>query len=153
VTVPIPERDAVWVKKGDVAEMSFTALPDVTFKDVVARCSGRLDPKTRTMAVEVDIPNPNGRLIPGMYCKVEIIMQEKLALVVPAEAVRFNLTGDVCIVYVVKDDNSILLVPVKTGIDNGHNIEILSGLSGGEQVVTGMLGRLKDGQVVSVLSN
>jgi multidrug efflux pump subunit AcrA (membrane-fusion protein) len=53
----------------------------------------------------------------------------------------------------VKDDNSILLVPVKTGIDNGHNIEILSGLSGGEQVVTGMLGSLKDGQVVSVLSN
>jgi RND family efflux transporter MFP subunit len=153
VTVPIPERDAVWVKKGDIAEMSFTALPDVTFKDVVARCSGRLDPKTRTMAVEVDIPNPNGRLIPGMYCKVEIIMQEKLALVVPSDAVRFDLTGDVSIVYVVKDDNSILLVPVKTGIDNGHNIEILSGLSGGEQVVTGMLGRLKDGQVVSVLSN
>ena len=105
------------------------------------------------MVVEVDIPNANGRLIPGMYCKVEIIMQEKLALVVPAEAVRFNLTGDVSIVYVVKDDNSILLVPVKTGIDDGHNIEILSGLSGGEQVVTGMLGRLKDGQVVSVLSN
>ena len=153
VTVPIPERDAVWVKKGDIAEMSFTALPGVTFKDVVARRSGRLDPKTRTMAVEVDIPNTNGRLIPGMYCKVEIIMQEKLALVVPAEAVRFNLTGDVSIVYVVKDDNSILLVPVKTGIDDGHNIEILSGLSGGEQVVTGMLGRLKDGQVVSVLSN
>ena len=153
VTVPIPERDAVWVKKGDIAEMSFTALPGVTFKDVVARRSGRLDSKTRTMVVEVDIPNANGRLIPGMYCKVEIIMQEKLALVVPAEAVRFNLTGDVSIVYVVKDDNSILLVPVKTGIDNGHNIEILSGLSGGEQVVTGMLGRLKDGQVVSVLSN
>ena len=153
VTVPIPERDAVWVKKGDIAEMSFTALPGVTFKDVVARRSGRLDSKTRTMVVEVDIPNANGRLIPGMYCKVEIIMQEKLALVVPAEAVRFNLTGDVSIVYVVKDDNSILLVPVKTGIDDGHNIEILSGLSGGEQVVTGMLGRLKDGQVVSVLSN
>ena len=153
VTVPIPERDAVWVKKGDIAEMSFTALPGVTFKDVVARRSGRLDSKTRTMVVEVDIPNANGRLIPGMYCKVEIIMQEKLALVVPAEAVRFNLTGEVSIVYVVKDDNSILLVPVKTGIDDGHNIEILSGLSGGEQVVTGMLGRLKDGQVVSVLSN
>ena len=153
VTVPIPERDAVWVKKGDIAEMSFTALPGVTFKDVVARRSGRLDSKTRTMVVEVDIPNANGRLIPGMYCKVEIIMQEKLALVVPAEAVRFNLTGDVSIVYVVKDDNSILLVPVKTGIDDGHNIEIISGLSGGEQVVTGMLGRLKDGQVVSVLSN
>ena len=153
VTVPIPERDAVWVKKGDIAEMSFTALPGVTFKDVVARRSGRLDSKTRTMVVEVDIPNANGRLIPGMYCKVEIIMQEKLALVVPAEAVRFNLTGDVSIVYVVKDDNSILLVPVKTGIDDGHNIEILSGLSGGEQVVMGMLGRLKDGQEVSVLSN
>ena len=153
VTVPIPERDAVWVKKGDIAEMSFTALPGVTFKDVVARRSGRLDSKTRTMVVEVDIPNANGRLIPGMYCKVEIIMQEKLALVVPAEAVRFNLTGDVSIVYVVKDDNSILLVPVKPGIDDGHNIEIIAGLSGGEQVVTGRLGRLKDGQVVSVLSN
>ena len=153
VTIPIPERDAVWVKKGDIAEMSFPALPGETLKNVVARRSGRLDPKTRTMAVEVDIPNANGRLIPGMYCKVEIIMQEKMALVVPSEAVRFDLTGSESIVYVVKDDKSILHVPVKTGIDDGHNIEILSGLNGGEQVVMGMLGRLKDGQEVSVLSN
>ena len=153
VTVPVPERDAVWVKKGDTAKMEFPAIPGEPLKNVVARRSGRLDPKTRTMAVEVDIPNANGRLIPGMYCKVEIIMQEKLALVVPSEAVRFDLTGGESIVYVVKDDNSISHVPVKIGIDDGHNIEILSGLSGGEQGVMGMLGRLKDGQEVSVLSN
>ena len=153
VTVPIPERDAVWVEKGDTARMDFPALPGETLTNLVARRSGRLDPQTRTMTVEVDIPNTNGRLIPGMYCKVEIIMQEKLALVVPSEAVRFDLTGDVSHVYVVKDDNSILRVPVKTGIDDGHKIEILSGLSGGERIVTGMLGRLKDGQVVSVLGN
>ena len=153
VTVPVPERDAVWVKKGDTAKMEFPAIPGEPLKNVVARRSGRLDPKTRTMAVEVDIPNANGRLIPGMYCKVEIIMQEKLALVVPSEAVRFDLTGGESIVYVVKDDNSISHVPVKIGIDDGHNIEILSGLRGGEQVVMGMLGRLKDGQEVSVLSN
>ena len=153
VTVPVPERDAVWVKKGDTAKMEFPAIPGEPLKNVVARRSGRLDPKTRTMAVEVDIPNANGRLIPGMYCKVEIIMQEKLALVVPSEAVRFDLTGGESIVYVVNDDNSISHVPVKIGIDDGHNIEILSGLSGGEQVVTGMLGRLKDGQEVYVLNN
>ena len=153
VTVPIPERDAVWVEKGDTARMDFPALPGETLTNLVARRSGRLDPQTRTMTVEVDIPNTNGRLIPGMYCKVEIIMQEKLALVVPSEAVRFDLTGDVSHVYVVKDDNSILRVPVKTGIDDGHKIEILSGLSGGERIVAGMLGRLKDGQVVSVLGN
>ncbi len=153
VTVPVPERDAVWVKKGDTAKIEFPAIPGEPLKNVVARRSGRLDPKTRTMAVEVDIPNANGRLIPGMYCKVEIIMQEKLALVVPSEAVRFDLTGGESIVYVVNDDNSISHVPVKIGIDDGHNIEILSGLSGGEQVVMGMLGRLKDGQEVSVLSN
>ncbi len=152
VTVPIPERDAVWVKKGDVAEMVFPALSGETLKNVVARRSGQLDPETRTMAVEVDVPNANNHLLPGMYCKVEIIMQEKLALVVPSEAVRFDQTGDVSIVYVVKRD-SILHVPVKTGIDDGHNIEILSGLNGGEHVVTGMLGRLKNGQEVSVLSN
>ncbi len=152
VTVPIPERDAVWVKKGDVAEMVFPALSGETLKNVVARRSGQLDPETRTMAVEVDVPNASNHLLPGMYCKVEIIMQEKLALVVPSEAVRFDQTGDVSIVYVVKRD-SILHVPVKTGIDDGHNIEILSGLNGGEHVVTGMLGRLKNGQEVSVLSN
>jgi len=152
VTVPIPERDAVWVKKGDVAEMVFPALSGETLKNVVARRSGQLDPETRTMAVEVDVPNASNHLLPGMYCKVEIIMQEKLALVVPSEAVRFDQTGDVSIVYIVKRD-SILHVPVKTGIDDGHNIEILSGLNGGEHVVTGMLGRLKNGQEVSVLSN
>jgi multidrug efflux pump subunit AcrA (membrane-fusion protein) len=59
----------------------------------------------------------------------------------------------VSIVYVVKEDSSISHVPVKIGIDDGHLIEILSGLSGSEQVVTRMLGRLMDGQTVSVLNN
>jgi RND family efflux transporter MFP subunit len=154
VRVPIPERDAVWVKKGDAVEMSFPALPGEVFENsIVARLSGRLDPKTRTMMIEVDVPNADGRLIPGMYGKVEVIMQEKLALVLPSGAVRFDQSGEVSIVYVLKEDNSISHVPVKTGIDDGHVIEILSGLSGSEQVVTRMLGRLMDGQTVSVLNN
>ncbi|MDA7916204.1 efflux RND transporter periplasmic adaptor subunit [Verrucomicrobia bacterium] len=153
VTIPVPERDAVWVTKGDVAEMSFSAFPGQTFMGVVARRSGQLDPRTRTMKVEVDLPNGEGLLIPGMYGTVVIIMQEKSAMVVPANAIRFDKTGAESVVYVVQGGSSVARVPVTIGIDDGHTIEILSGLKGSEQLVTGMLGRLQDGQAVTVLSN
>ncbi len=153
VTVPVPEKDAVWVGKNDAVEISFPAVPGEVFKSVVSRAAGRLDPMTRTMSVEIDLKNEKGRLIPGMYGNVVIIMQEKTGLVVPADAVRFNESGSESIVYVVKGGSAIAHVPVKIGMDDGHHIEILSGLTGGERIVTHMLNRLADGQAVKVLDN
>ena len=75
-----------------------------------------------------------------MYAKVVILMQERTALVVPSGSIRFDGTGESSVVYVVKDGTSILHVPVTTGRDEGNYIEIVSGLTGDEQIVTEMLG-------------
>jgi len=153
IAVAVPEKDSVWVDVNDTAEMTFPALPGESFTGKIARMSRRLDPKTRTMEVEIDFKNDNGRLLPGMYGNVVILMQERAALMVPSGSIRFGGTGEASVVYVVKGGATISHVPVTTGADIGNYIEILSGLTGDEQIVTGMLGRLQDGQAVKVLGD
>lgn len=152
VSVAVPERDAIWVDPGDVAEIKFFALPGKVFKGVVARTAGALDTQTRSLAVEIDLPNKDGTLLPGMYGTVVITMQEKTALVVPADTVRFDLSGDKPVVYVVRN-GSVSVAPVTLGSDDGHQIEILSGITASDRIVTGMLGRLSEGQSVTVLAD
>lgn len=153
VRVPIPERDAVYVKKGDKVEFVCRALGNKPIQAKVSRTSRRLDSKTRTMLVEIDLPNEDGRLLPGMYGTISIMIDEKLnAVVVPSNAVRYGLAGE-SVIYVLRGGDKIAHAPVKVGHDDGHNIEILSGLNGTEQIVTGMLGRLKDGASVTVVKN
>lgn len=153
VRVPIPERDAVYVKKGDKAEFLCRALGDKPIEAKVSRTSRRLDSKTRTMLVEIDLPNADGRLMPGMYGTISIVIDEKLnAVMIPSSSVRYGLAGE-SVVYVLSGGDKITHTPVKVGHDDGHSIEILSGLNGSEQIVTGMLGRLKDGASVTVVKN
>lgn len=152
LSVEVPERDAVWVDPGDAAEIKFSALPGKVLKGVVARTSGSLDPQTRSLTVEIDLPNKDGKLLPGMYGTVVITMSEKTALLVPSHTIRFDLTGGKPVVYVV-NNGSVSLVPVSLGSDDGHHIEVLSGVKAGDQIVTGMLGRLAEGQSVTVLAD
>jgi membrane fusion protein, multidrug efflux system len=70
VLVQVPETDALLVEKGTPANLRFTALPDQEFKGTVARTAGALDPKARTLRVEIDLPNPDGKLMWGMYANV-----------------------------------------------------------------------------------
>lgn len=152
VTVPIPERDAVWVNPGDLAEISFPALPGKTFKANVARTAGALDIATRTLTVEIDLPNPQGELLPGMYGTVVIAMREKTALIAPSDAIRFDTTGSKPTAFVVRN-GTVSLTPVTVGMDDGHHIEILTGLKAGDELVTGLLGNLTDGQSVKVVTD
>jgi multidrug efflux pump subunit AcrA (membrane-fusion protein) len=81
-----------------------------------------------------------------------IIMERKSALVVPSQSIRFDLTGAEKIAYVVQD-NRVRHVTVTTGLDDGHDIEIVSGLNSSDRIVTGMLGRLNDGQEVRLAAD
>jgi HlyD family secretion protein len=152
ISVAVPERDAVWVNRGDTAEIKFLALPGKVFKGAVARTAGSLDTQTRSLAVEIDLPNKDGALLPGMYGTVVITMSEKTALIVPSDTIRFDTTGANPLVYLVRN-GSVSLTPVTIGSDDGHSIEILSGIKAGDQIVTGMLGRLAEGQSVTVLAD
>jgi RND family efflux transporter MFP subunit len=147
----LPEHDTVWADVGDPATVTFDALPGRTFSSRLARVSGSLDPSTRTMQVEVDLPNPDGRILPGLYGRTEITLESRPdALALPASAVRFTEDGS-AYVYVISADNAAHRRPVSVGFDDGNFIEISAGLSGDDRVVDGRVGALEEGEQVQVV--
>jgi HlyD family secretion protein len=105
------------------------------------------------MTVEADLPNPDGKLIPGMFGQASIkIASQVAANMLPSRAVRFSETGQ-AFVYVVSPDETISIANVTMGSDNGNSIEILAGVQPGERVVDAHLKRFTAGQKVTVLTN
>ena len=148
--IAIPETEAPLARVGNAVSLKLRSLPDREFEGKISRMSRRLDESTRTMLVEVDMSNVEGLLIPGMYGEATVTLQTTPdALVVAATAVRFDETGNSS-VYVVGADNTINVVAVTTGYDDGRQIQILSGLDASDRVAGGMLGRFKTGQKVKV---
>ncbi|MDZ8120155.1 efflux RND transporter periplasmic adaptor subunit [Pontiella agarivorans] len=144
----IPEREAVWLNNGDRVGLTFDAYPGQTFSAKITRSAGVLDGKTRRMRTEIDLDNQQGLLYPGMYGKVTVELEYRRdALILPAGSVRLN--DGAPHVYAVENEK-IKRIPVTTGSDTGTEIEILSGLTGTEQIVANSLGRLRDGDAVSV---
>src|SRR5262249_42830253 len=88
VQVEVPERDAPRVRNGNSVRLTTDAYPGRTFTGTVARIVHALDPRTRTMGVEIEIPNPERLLKPGMYARVQVVLEVlRGVLVVPLEAV------------------------------------------------------------------
>jgi multidrug efflux pump subunit AcrA (membrane-fusion protein) len=71
----VPERDAPLAGSGDSARITLQALPGETFEESVSRVAGTMDERTRTMLVEIDLPNPDGRLLPGMFRQAAIALE------------------------------------------------------------------------------
>ncbi|MFT5470775.1 MAG: HlyD family secretion protein [Verrucomicrobiales bacterium] len=152
VRVAVPERDAVWVDVGDPAEFRCRSLAGV-FEGKVARSSRSIDVQTGSMLVEIDLDNSKGTLIPGMFGEATIHLEEhENALVLPAGSVRFDESGTTATVYVISEGKA-KVIEVKTGLDDGNWIEIISGLTGEEEVAAGLLGRLADGAPVKVIAD
>lgn len=153
IRVAVPEHDAPWVDAGDAASFRTRAVPGGSADGRVSRISKSLDARTRTMLVEIDLENPDHRLLPGMFGEVTITLDSRPdCLVLPASTVRQDEKGEDSHVYVVEENSRVRLVPVTTGLDDGHRIEIVEGLSSDEDVVTGMLGRLLPDQPVRIMS-
>jgi RND family efflux transporter MFP subunit len=148
VVAEVAESKVPLVEVGAAVELSFTALPGVRISGVtVSRLGSAIDPKTETMQVEVDVPNPKQQLLPGMFGSVTILMKGAAdALHLPASCLGL-LPGRKHAVYVVRDGKAHLTV-VQVGATVGEEVEIVSGLKPTDQVVTAVKG-LK-GQVVPV---
>jgi RND family efflux transporter MFP subunit len=152
VRIPVPESDAPWVRPGDEVRLTFPSFAsEVPIVGTVTRRSGSLDPSTRTMMVEVELENSDGKLLPGMFGQASISLSAKTAAnMLPSQAIRFDSEGK-GYVYVVDDDETILRTDVTTGIDDGNSIEVLSGVQPGQRVVGSNRKRFVDGQKVAVL--
>ncbi|HEX6998464.1 MAG TPA: efflux RND transporter periplasmic adaptor subunit [Gammaproteobacteria bacterium] len=145
----VPERESAWVDVGDPATVTFDALPGEVFTGQVARLSGALDPDTRTMQVEIDIPNDARRIRPGYYGATTIVLQSRpAALALPRAAVGFDAEG--AHVYVVGAGDTARRVPITIGIESGDWIEVAAGLAGDERVVVADGGVLADGTPLEI---
>lgn len=150
VRIDVPENEAPWATMGDAVSVEMRSLPGRTFDATISRVARRVSENTRTMRVEVDLDNAEGLLLPGMYGEASVTLDEiPDALVLPATAVRFDKEGNSS-VYVLDDNNTVRVIPVTTGNDDGKQIQILDGLDASASIVTSMIGRLKDGQKVRV---
>jgi RND family efflux transporter MFP subunit len=143
--VPVNERDVAGLRVGLDAHVELDAFPDRKYQGRVVRISPGFDPVTRTLDAEVHIRNP-GELRSGMYGRVAVVTAvHPGALVVPAGAVQ--LSGDRYWCFVVRGDRAAR-VEVKVGVDGGDWLEIASGLSAGDEVVTAGMDVLSDGAAV-----
>lgn len=144
--LPVPESLTPFVHLGDTAQIQVQAL-NRTFSGTVKRDTAALDPSTRTMQVEIDIPNPKGQLEPGMYAQVTLdIERARDALVVPIQAV--DQSGAQAAVMLVDGSNHVQRRTVQVGISTPNSIEILNGLQAGDKIIATNLSSYQAGELV-----
>ena len=146
VLIEVVERDIPLVQVGQKAELRAEAYPDHVFEGTVTRIVQALKRATRTMTVEVDLPNGDRRLKGGMVARVEVLVgTHRQALQIPIDAVsRLEETQDV---YVVRDGKA-RRVEVEVGARSGNRIEITKGLTGNESVIVSGKDLVHDGRPV-----
>jgi multidrug efflux pump subunit AcrA (membrane-fusion protein) len=143
ILVSVPEGYAQGVRKGMQAKVFVQERPNKPIMGTVARTADALDQNTRTMLTEVDVPNRDGSLYPGMYAVVTFVQVRGVApLVIPGDAVVVR--GDRNTVAIVRDQK-IQMVPVEIGRDLGPSVEILGGLREGDWVVTTVTDSVREG--------
>jgi RND family efflux transporter MFP subunit len=146
LVIPVPESYVRYIKIGDPVSVMVPSL-NRTFPGKVARFSVDVREDTRTMHTEVDVPNPDKVLIPGLYAEATITLDQKAAaLAVPLQAVDHQ--GDKTVVDVVSPSGKIEVRPVALGIQTASEAEVLSGVQDGEMVVVSDRSGLKPGEEV-----
>jgi RND family efflux transporter MFP subunit len=148
IYVNVPEVDSPSIHPGIHAEIEVSELVGERFPGSVVRTAEAIDPATRTLNTEIDVPNPKGRLLPGSYAQVHFALKEQIQrLTVPANALLFRAEGPR--VAVIGPDNKVQLRPVTIGRDFGTTTEILSGLQKSDFIVLSPSDSLEDGQTVN----
>ncbi len=144
--IPVPESLAASVHDGESADIRVKAT-DEHFSGKIVRSTDSLDRSTRTMQVEVDVPNQDYKLTPGMYADVSLrIQNDPNALTLPLQAI--NRGEDKTLVLLVNSQNVVEEREIHTGIEGSDRIQILSGLNEGDRVIVGSLSKYRPGQPV-----
>jgi cobalt-zinc-cadmium efflux system membrane fusion protein len=138
VILDIHESDLARVRVGDPAQVAVDAYPGETFEGTLAYLGSVVEPETRTTRARLEIPNPGGRLRPGMFARVTVVAsagEGREALAVPPDAVQ--TVGGKPVVFVVDENPDVFVVrEISLGERAGDFVEVRSGLREGERVVT-----------------
>jgi membrane fusion protein, multidrug efflux system len=149
VYTSVPQAYAPFIKVGEETYITLQEFPGQRFKARVVRTADAIDLNTRTLLTEVDVPNKDGRLLPGSFGEVHFAVGSNVDKVtVPVNALLFRAQGPQ--VAVVGPDNKIQLRQISIGKDYGTTLEIVAGVSTGDQVVINPPDSLEAGQQVNV---
>ncbi|HLZ35716.1 MAG TPA: efflux RND transporter periplasmic adaptor subunit [Nitrospira sp.] len=144
--IEVVEKDVPLVQIGQKAEVRAEAYPDRVFEGTVTRIVQALNRATRTMTVEVDLPNKDHLLKGGMFARVEVLVgKHQNALQIPIDAV--SRLEDAQYVYIVREGKAER-VPVEIGLRDENRVEITKGLDGSEQVIVSGKDLVHDGTPV-----
>jgi multidrug resistance efflux pump len=149
VTAHVLEKDIPHIKTGIKAKIRTESFPGKIFEGKIARISSALDPATRTLQAEIEIPNSERLLKPSMFARIEVVLVEKSrALLIPRYAIV--LTDGSKAIFILKGNQAIRR-PVVTGYEQDQYVEILEGASEGDQVIVKGQELIKDRSTVRVI--
>ena len=148
--LPVPEDAVRYIREGAAVTVKVDAVGR-TLTGKIVRFTRDVNFDTRTMETEIDVENKNLSLTPGMYANTQLQLEHKdNALTIPVAALIRN--GDESSVMVVDARDKVEARPVKTGIEGSTEVEVVSGLSEGEKVITGGQSKYHDGEAVKPMA-
>ena len=144
----MPQDEAFGITPGVEAVVRVPEMPGRDFPGKVTRIADALQPGSRTLLTEIDVPNPDHALQPGVYCNVELKIPRKTpSLIVPSEAIIFNRDG----LSVAVVENGVAHIRRVTVVrDFGTSVEVSAGVKDGDQVILNPAVDLTDGRKVQV---
>ena len=149
VYVSVPQAYAPSMKAGMKANVTLQEFPGQKFVGTVARTADAIDPATRTLNTEVDVPNKDGKLLPGSFGEVHFATGTSVPrITIPVNAMLFRAEGPR--VAVVDKDSKVHLRPISIGRDFGATLEILGGLEVSDRIIINPADSLEEGQQVHV---
>jgi membrane fusion protein, multidrug efflux system len=149
VYVSVPQAYAPNIKVGSKANVTLQEFPGQKFLGTVARTADAIDPATRTLNTEVDVPNKDGKLLPGSFGQVHFATGTSIPrITIPVNAMLFRAEGPR--VAVVDKDGKVHLRPISIGRDFGATLEILGGVDVSDQIIINPSDSLEEGQQVHV---
>lgn len=143
----VPESDAVMVEAGAAASVKVASLAGAPFDGQVARSTWSLQQATRTLRVEIDVPNPKRQLRPGMFAHARIKVAERSeALVLPKTAILSGPGKPAC--WVIGAGGALTRRELQLGLEAAGEVEVLGGLAAEEDVIGQNVSAFREGQVV-----
>jgi RND family efflux transporter MFP subunit len=143
IYVYVDQAHAPFVRNGDAASITDQANPSLKVLARVTRTSGEIDPKTRTLLVEIDVDNPHNRILAGSFVQVELKVQTPRYVEVPSDTLIVR--GTQTFVAVVTPDNTIKFTQVAVAEQTGETARLFSGLDEGERVARSIGERVPEG--------
>ncbi len=148
VYISVPQEVALLAKPGLPVTLARREAPGQDVRGSITRTTEALDPATRTLLVEVDMPNQDRQLQPGMYVTATLYLERHAnALGIPPAAIATGANKELAVFAV--DQGTARRIPIKTGLDDGQWVEVTAGLTGNEDIVVVGKSSLKDGQAVA----